>query len=80
MINTILHVFDLHLSSMIEIHNTKAQTRRLKRNLKRCRVKNRVLNDIALGIKREDLEILYKHACYVKTLINKYTAQRDIFV
>ncbi len=80
MINTILHVFDLHLSSMIKIHKTRAQTRRLKRSLKRCRIKNRVLTDIALGIKRQDLEILYRHICSVKTLIDKYTAQRNIFV
>ena len=80
MINTILHVFDLHLSSMIEIHKTKARKRHLKRSLKRCRTENKVLTDIAMGIKRQDLEILHKHACSVKLLIDKYTAQRNIFV
>lgn len=80
MINAILHAFDLHLIGLCEMNKHKVKIKRLNRKVKRLRDKNSVLTDIAVGIKRQDLEAIYKRVFSVKALIDKFTAQRNIFV
>ena len=79
MINAILHAFDLHLIGLCKMHKDKRKMQRLKKRIKQLRVKNSVLTDIANGIKRQDLEAIYKRVSSVKALIEEFTAQRNIF-
>lgn len=80
MINTILSAFDLQLVTQCQQSKEKTKIKCLKKKIKRIQDRNRVLTDIAIGIKREDLKSIYKRVSSVKALIEEFTAQRNIFI
>ena len=84
----LLHLLNLHVSSFDSYNEERKERKRLRKKL-RCQKKRiKVLEDIALGIKQKDLNILYENVAsfnYVqKKIIDKFTvanfAERNIFV
>ena len=76
----LLHLFNLHVSSFDSHQKERRERKRLRKKLRYQNTKIRVLEDIALGIKRDDLNILYENVKSVKKIIDKFTAERNIFV
>jgi hypothetical protein len=84
----LLHLFNLHVSSLDSYQDERKERKRLRKKLRYQKKKIKVLEDIALGIKRDDLNILYEHVksfLYAeKKIIDKFTAasfaERSIFV
>ena len=84
----LLHLLNLHVSSFDSYQEERRERKRLRKKLRYKKKRIKVLEDIALGIKRDDLNILYdnvKSFSYAeKKIIDKFTAasfaERSIFV
>jgi len=76
----LLHLLNLHVSSFDSYQEERRERKRLRKKLRYKKKRIKVLEDIALGIKRDDLNILYDHVKNVKKIIDKFTAERSIFV
>ena len=93
MLNGILHKFDLHLVSLEEMikHKQKLSCAKeklseRKKQIKKARgkyfsakVRNKLLEDMASGMKREKLIEIYGSALRVQKYIDEYTVPRNIF-
>ena len=93
MLNDILHKFDLHLVSFAEMikHKQKLSCAKeklceRKKQIKKARakyfsakVRNKLLEDMASGMKREKLNEIYGSALRVQKYIDEYTVPRNIF-
>lgn len=84
----LLHLLNLHVSSFKTYNEERKERKRLRKKLRHQKKRIKVLEDIALGIKRDDLNILYENVksfSYAeKKIIDKFTAasfaERSIFV
>ncbi len=86
MFNGILHLFHLHLVDLdkfVERKNLLKEKKkkfiRMKRSCKYFRLRNRILKDIAIGIKRDDLKLIHGSCLRVRKFIDEFTVPRNIF-
>lgn len=60
--------------------NDNTRITRLKKKLKHYKIRVSVLEDIALGIKSEDLRKMYNNVKGIRLLLDEYAVKRSIFV